>query len=284
MRQGLVANALRCKFLSIDKEKVEAVVEHPGFSPNEYDVNGQPKIWNMMKLLGAVRFYAYNTPYDETGKTLRDFKQLTDDRFTFMISSELVFSKDIYDHSVPKFPLHGHVQGGYVGTSSLNTHTKIYTENESKLLCSNITQVVSVDKTTRRPKPLPDWWRQKYAEAAKSFSSLKYDKFPRQDGAGLYKCTVAWSDTDAYKHTNWSSYVRFAVDAAHHCAKKGHLPNFDENLQNGVNKAELYYCGESSEDDVIDVYAWEDQDNSKLMFFDFEKNDKSIFQCKFYFF
>jgi hypothetical protein len=39
---------------------------------------------------------------------------------------------------------------------------------------SNINQVVYIDPSTRKPTPLPDWWKEKYAESAigKRFSII----------------------------------------------------------------------------------------------------------------
>ncbi|XP_033733363.1 uncharacterized protein LOC117322512 isoform X2 [Pecten maximus] len=238
----------------------------------------------MMKLMGAARFFAYSHPLDQEGRTFRDFSKMTSDRMTFMVSSEITFYKELYDFSIKKTPLRMHVIGGYIGSSSLNTITNMYDSTEKVLLASNITQVVSIDKATRRPKPLPDWWREKYAESAKKYVSLKFDKLTRPDCASVYECHVAWSDTDAYCHTNWASYARFVVDAAHYSSRKGDLKHFDDNLARGLHRVELHYCGESFMDDTVTVYTWEDQNNSNNLYFDMCKADKSIFQCKFHFF
>lgn len=245
---------------------------------------GHPKLWQMMKLMGAARGVAYHYPQDDSGRTFRDFARMTSDRMAFMISSEVVFSKDLYDFSIKKAPLRLHVLGGYVGSSSLNTITRMFDSTEEKLLASNITQVVSIDTETRRPKPLPDWWRDKYAESAKLHVSLKFDNIEHPSDASTYQCHVAWSDTDAYGHTNWASYARYVVDAAHHCSRKGDLKHFDSNIGHGLHKTELHYCGESFMDDTLTVYTWEDKNDSKMLYFDICKGDTSIFQSRFYFF
>ncbi|XP_069119555.1 uncharacterized protein [Argopecten irradians] len=285
IRKLAAAHALgTCTFISEDRNEVKAVIEHPGMNSGDYDINGQPKLWQMMKLMGSGRFFAYSYPLDQSGRTFRDFSKMTDDRMTFMVSSEIVFHKELYDFSIKKTPVRMHVIGGYIGSSSLNTITKMFDSTENVLLSSNVTQVVSIDRATRRPKPLPDWWREKYAESAKQHVSLKFDKLERPENAGVYICHVAWSDTDAYCHTNWASYARFVVDAAHHSSRKGDIKHFDENLARGLHKIQLYYCGESFMDDTLTVYSWEDPEDSTVLYFDVCKDHKSIFQCRFYFF
>ncbi|OWF41120.1 uncharacterized protein LOC110462886 [Mizuhopecten yessoensis] len=284
IRKLAAGHILDCTFISEDQDAVKAVIQHPGMVSGDYDVNGQPKLWQMMRLMGAARFFAHSHPLDQSGRTFRDFSKMSSDRMTFMISSEIIFYKELYDFSIKKTPLRMHVLGGYIGSSSLNTITKMFDSTEKVLLSSSVTQVVSIDRETRRPKPLPDWWREKYAASAKEHVSLKFDKMARPDNASSYECHVSWSDTDAYCHTNWASYARYVVDAAHHSSRKGDLPPFEENLTKGLHRIELHYCGESFMGDTLTVYSWEDQNNLNSLYFDLCKADKSIFQCKFHFF
>ncbi|KAK3096830.1 hypothetical protein FSP39_003740 [Pinctada imbricata] len=270
--------------LSVDEDKVEAIVKHPGFHHSDFDVLGQPKLWQIMGLVVTGRIFAHHYPLDDPKRTFRDYEKLTEDRLTFLVTSELQFTKLLYDKESPKRPLMMKVQGGYIGNSSFNSYTSVHAEN-GELLISNINQVVSIDMQTRRPKPLPDWWKQKYAESAKNKPSLKIAKFEKPGNTGFYQVKVAWSDTDFNHHTTWSAYVRYVIDAAHKCQREGTLSNFDDNLKSGISKLELQYFGESLEGDHLDVFVWEECSNGdRVLRGDVHKDGKSSFQCTLKFF
>ncbi|KAJ8308216.1 hypothetical protein KUTeg_013090 [Tegillarca granosa] len=264
--------------MEVNEDKVEAIVHHPGMSYADYDVNGQPRLWNVMRMVGSARWYSHHYPLDESGRTFRDYAEMTSDRLTFMVTSEFIMTKKMYDHSIPKSPLCVKVQGGYIGNTSMNSIATVTTATSEIELIRNTNQIVSINKSTRRPSPLPDWWKEKYTESAKNHKSLKIDKFEKADNAGFYQNKVAWSDTDRNLHTNFSTYVRFCIDAAHHCAKEGTLKHFEENLKNGINVVQLHFYQESNEGDMLDVYCWEDPSNSKKIYFDIHIGEKSIFQ------
>ena len=69
---------------------------------------------------------------------------------------------------------------------------------------------------------------------------------------------IAWSDTDNYKHTNFSSYLRFAIDAVHDALKQGKLQSqiSEAEVSSGTAVAKVAYLGESVEGDVLRVKVW----------------------------
>lgn len=85
--------------------------------------------------------------------------------------------------------------------------------------------MVLIDRSTRRSTPLPEQWRQSYTSRTSSKDPLRVDlQNPPSEaisGQSPYVVTVAWSDTDHNAHTNFTSYIRFAVDAVHHAVRKG---------------------------------------------------------------
>lgn len=271
------------KLLSVDETAVEAVVRHPGPTMSDFDVYGQPKLWNMMNLVVSGRMFVHHQPLDETGRTFRDFEKLTSDRLTFLVTSEVCFTKALYDPDIPKSSLLTTVRGGYIGNTSFNSHSFMKTES-NELLISNVNQVVSIDMETRRPKPLPDWWKVKYAESAKKFESYKLERFPRRENTSVYHVKVAWSDTDMNNHATWSAYVRYAKDAAHHAVRTGSLPDFEENLGKGISKIQSHYLGECLEGDELTVYIWEDSRESYQLKCHIDKNEECIFQTVISFF
>lgn len=230
-----------------------------------------------MKLLESARFFSHHWPLDDTGRTFRDYAEVTSDRLTFLVTSRMDIERCLYDNKIPKCPLDISVQGGYIGSSSLNSIATAQTLQGQGLL-SNINQVVSIDRSTRRPMPLPEWWRTKYAKVAEKFSSLKFERYPRPDSVVSYQVKVVRSDQDGNNHTNWSSYVRYSLDALYHNAKHGMMENFRDIDRRGLQTMELLYSGESFDDDLLDVYVWNKDDASFTACVHIEKANNLIFQ------
>lgn len=270
--------------MSVNEDRVEATVHTNGLSYADYDSrNAKPKPWHLMKFLESARYFAHHWPLDDSGKIFRDYAKLTDDRMTFLVTSVLDIKREMYNSKVLKSPLDVIVKGGFIGNSSLNSITSVITSAGIELM-SNVNQVVSIDKSSRRPLPLPDWWKQKYAESAKSCPPLKFSKIEKPENIPFYDYKVARSDLDGNNHANWSVYVKFALDAMYHFSKTGYLasmPNFDEF---SVNRMELMYSGESFDDDVLKVYAWEDHSSPFTAIVHIYKEDSFLFQGRFLFF
>ena len=236
-----------------------------------------------MKFMGSARFYAHHWPLDDTGRGFRDYAALTEDRMTFLVTAMLEMKPELYDLSVPKAPLDIILQGGYVGNSSLNSKTIVLTSTGQELI-SSVNQIVSIDKATRRPLPLPDWWKKKYAEKAKSSQPLKFSKIDKPENVPVYTFKVARSDVDGNNHANWSVYVRCAFDAMYHFSKTRYLSSMPDFDQLCVKRMELLYIGESFDDDVLQVNAWEDNSQALTVIVHVNKGDTLLFQGKFIFF
>ncbi|KAL3835939.1 hypothetical protein ACJMK2_021400 [Sinanodonta woodiana] len=266
--------------LTVNEEKCEANVIHPGLSYDDFDNRTErPRLWKMMRLMEGARFYSHHVPLDSTGRTFRDYAQLTDDRITFLVAAELDFYSEFYDFRIIKNPLRINVQGGYIGKTSLNSITKVFT-NSGNLICRNINQVVSVNKSTRRPLPLPVWWVNKYAESAIGKEPIKFEKEEKPpNGTESFQIQVVWSDTDANDHTNWSSYVRFILDTAYYVSSRRTVPYLQAMVENGVKRLELLYTGESFEGDVLTIHTWLCTKRTSRVIFHVNKGDEFICQC-----
>lgn len=236
-----------------------------------------------MKLLESARFFSHHWPLDEHGRTFRDYAEVTSDRMTFLVTSRMDIERSLYDTSVPKCPLDIKVQGGYIGSSSVNSIVTVQTEQSQRLL-SNVNQVVSIDRVTRRPMPFPDWWKTKYEKSARSYTSLKFEKYLKPDALEPFKIHVVRSDLDAYNHTNWTCYVRFALDGLYHNVKHGKLEMFNDIDRRGLQSMELLYAGESFDDDTLNVFVWGSEEDSYRARVHIEKDENLIFQGTFSFF
>lgn len=73
-----------------------------------------------------------------------------------------------------------------------------------------------MSKSTRRPVPIPDWWKSKYSSSVVDNEHLivAAEDVPTTVATSCYEMKVPWNEIDAYGHTNYQSYVKFCFDAA----------------------------------------------------------------------
>lgn len=262
-----------------------ASIKIPSLSMDDIDRTGNFSIWRIQKMLTGVRLAAYHITSPETGETFLEYDRLTSGLYTFMASAKTEITRECYDLPdaavSPSFEAKLHL--GYMGNSSLNSVATLYHTQTGKELARNINQVVTVDKTTRRPAPLPEWWKEKYGDCVVGNERLVIPLVPVPDEnvPGFYKgqCQVSWSDTDTYKHTNYLSYIRFCLDAAMDGIVDGQFQKFTGDiLQYHVKSIQLAYKGESLARDTLDITVWEDAINAYILHFDVKKDKNTIFQ------
>ncbi|KAK6181632.1 hypothetical protein SNE40_009453 [Patella caerulea] len=262
-----------------NEDKTGVVVHHPGLSFESYDRDGNPSITSIMKVLMSARAYAYHNPIDSTGATFLDYAKMTDDCFTFMASSEIEVEKMMYDIQVVKTPLDVKVNLGNIGKSSLNSVAEVTLPFNGMTLLRNVNQVVVIDKLTRKPKPVPDWWKEKYSGCTIRNQPLIIPKLVRPNKYYTYKFYVAWSDTDNYNHTNSASYSRFAINAIQNASSNKYFNSLTQDkLNSGIKKIQMSYIGESAEGDLIEASVWEASDKP-IAYCQFLKEGKAVFQC-----
>jgi len=201
----------------------------------------------------------------------------------FIAASSFDMSPELYDCSKPKSPLDVKLQVGHIGNCSLvNIATLMTTDGEQ--LVRNLTSFIAVDKDTRRSQPLPDWWKHKYAIMDKDVGLLRFSEYEKPLTAKAFKVYVNRSDQDLNGHTNWSCYVRFALDGLHHHVKHGLVSGFSDLEKRGTKRMELSYSGQSFDGDSLDVFVWKDADDINKVRTHIEKGGKLIFQGTFEFY
>ena len=197
-----------------------------------YHVAGLLSIWQLQAFMTKVRMFAGHLPSDSTGETHLEIDKLTVDRFTFMGSVKSSIAPSYY--SIPDMPrlpsLRGSVCLGYIGTSSFNAIATLNCADTGEVYVRNVDQVVSVDKSTRKPMPLPEWWRTKYAPMVVGIEPLVLPRFSPPETVHRYEYRVPWSDVDIYRHTNFSAYIRYCSDGATDGAYTGAYPSFTDTL------------------------------------------------------
>ncbi|XP_071103708.1 uncharacterized protein [Haliotis cracherodii] len=268
--------------LTVAETEEESVIHTPGLSYESIDRDGNPSMPSLMRFATTARIFATHVPLDETGRTMFDYAQLTSDRLTFVASSEVISEKAMYDTSVPKSPLDVLYQLGYVGKSSLSTVASIVVPSTGQTILRNTNHLVGMDKTSRRPKPLPDWWREKHGGSAIFKDPLIVPRLQRPTDAVQYKVKVAWTHTDNYNHTNYTTYVDFCIDALHYAIEKGCLGALTKDVvKRGIKSMRNTYIGESLENEELTIEVWSSDQDDRTVHFDIQKLGQSIFQSTF---
>lgn len=127
---------------------------------------------------------------------------------------------------------------------------------------------------------------------------------------------VSWSDTDHYKHTNFTSYARYTVDALHAAiraetensdgsfSKDSPLSNGDgsnqreitsgsgdarptalkgitrEVISNGLKNIQVCYLSESLEGQILNAHIWQEAGQKNVVFCSIERDRKEVCQLQ----
>ena len=167
---------------------------------------------------------------------------------------------------------------GYVGSTSQAWKGEIQNK-DGKVLATERVVFVCVNEESRRPVPLPSWFREKYAAFTKPKNQSQAVKKVAKPKHGFfsYKMKTAFSDTDLNLHVNKGSYVRYCVDCAETATAVGFYSVIKENfLLYRAKSLTTQYSGESRAGEELIVHTWEDASNPLLLYFQIEKEEKSI--------
>ncbi|KAL8570975.1 hypothetical protein ACOMHN_037835 [Nucella lapillus] len=263
-----------------------ATVIHPGLSPETFSFTGIPEIASLLKAVSVARIYAMNMPVDEKGNTFFEYDKITRGTYAFMYSTLVDIFPGMYDFAVPKTPLEVKVQGGHIGRTSLSTVSTVTCPaiSDQQTLLTQISQVVVVDRATRRPLPIEDHWRDKYQGHCVRGEPLivKQQEVPPSGPLSVYETKIAWNDIDFYNHTTFSHYPRFALNAVHDALRHGRLQGHltEEAFKAGVRQVKVCYLGESTEGDVLKIQVWpgEAEGNRCVVVCSMEKEGRVITQ------
>jgi len=146
-------------------------------------------------------------------------------------------------------------------------------------------QVVAVNKSTRRPTQIPDWWKLRYSSSVigNECLVLPVEHVPTTVTSSCHEMKVPWSEIDIYGHTNFQSYIKFCFDAAAEAVKSDRYATFSGDiLRYNVATIQSLYISESCANDVLRVVSWQSPDDPKEVHFSINKDDdgasKTLFQ------
>ena len=139
-----------------------------------------------------------NEPEKQQEEYFLDWPFFTSNFFHYVIGTEFVMSRAMYDNKVPKWPVDMKFTLGNVGSSSLTLTSDFYACNGEKEwstpLWTNTAQLVAVDKTTRKASRLPDWYQRKYKGRGCMNKGLIIKPFKRPAVTYAHPCVVGFFD------------------------------------------------------------------------------------------
>lgn len=234
----------------------------------------------------CAREIAFKSHNSEVGSTFLEFSKLCLDHFYFTVSTGLQIDRTFYDliscdqPSKPSFMVN--LLPGYIGRTSMNFVYHLTTDDHPNFLAKHTTQYVIVDKDSRKPVLIPDWWRRKYEKYFDSKQNLVFAplELPKANTTAFrYNMKPTWSDTDQYSHVNYRAYPRFCFDAAMEAVKMRLFKGFDGDILNyRVKTIESTYKGECVAGDQITVVSWQNSEYPLILYFIIEKDGKFIYQ------
>ncbi|XP_078661782.1 uncharacterized protein LOC144905848 [Branchiostoma floridae x Branchiostoma belcheri] len=171
----------------------------------------------------------------------------------------------------------------FVGKTSYIYETKMFDRDTDKELANRRIQMISINKETRRPKPLPDWAIEQYSHLTSLPRPAVVQPFDMSNvkPAFVYPVTVPPSDIDLNMHTNQSQYVRYCFNCAAAAAKRGAYSIISGDLLDyDLRSVDLLYQKESQEGDTLRIESWEDIREPDTIKFQVKKGDDNILQCK----
>ena len=178
---------------------------------------------------------------------------------------------------LPKFTVS--INLGYVGGSSLNSVAQLKDSETGEVYADNVNQVVTVSKETRKPIPIADWWKEKYASTAVGDGRLIVPLTPVPSSRHQHSLKVPYEDIDGYMHTNYTAYIKYCFEAAMDACKNAFYTQLKDDVLNyHVELMDIAYKGETKAGDELVISTWESEHNARKIHFDIAKNQSTMFQ------
>lgn len=241
-----------------------------------------------MSWFKAARLVVFNSPDPQLGSTFLDFDKLISDKYYFAASIRTQMTETLYQLMDVDDPpsISVEVNLGYAGNKSLNLVEVMSDKTSDSVLARNVIQCVLLDRATRKPASIPDWWKCKYEPFVVENRKLVLSIFPTpKENTKRYSIKPSWNDVDSNMHVGHLSYVGFCFDAAMDAVRNNFYAGFyGDILKYNVRTFESTYKGESQAGDLLTVVTWQNSQNPLLLHFSIEKDAKVIYQSSAEFF
>ena len=186
-----------------------------------------------------------------------------------------------YQISTPKYPLTISMQLTHLGRTSFTIVYSIGSPGNGTYATVKILGVF-VDKKTRRPTSLPQWWKEKYSLIQSPSQPPNVYGLKRPECSISFPVSINYSDTDENCHTTWPFYMRMCYDAfVDGTMRKAYKRINDEDASRGVKTLELVFKKESLLGDDLNVHSWEtDRHDVRELGFEITKGTEICVQAK----
>lgn len=236
---------------------------------------------HLMRLFGRGFFVACHTEDPDRGVTSYLDMAKMPNKLIFIRVINMTIEKDFHrlQHSNRRL-LSIRIHLSHVGNTSWNTISVLKDGNSGKVLATSRRKTVIINKVTRKPQPLPNWWKRKYAPTVVDSQELVVPSLEvPSENTYRYILTVTRKDTDLNKHVSNASYVKFCFDAATEAIRNNFYVGFHGDiLSYGVEALRMSFVKEARAGDSLTVITWQDTHNPKILHFSFEKADEIIYQ------
>ncbi|XP_067658874.1 uncharacterized protein [Haliotis asinina] len=209
----------------------------------------------------------------------------------FLVSGELRISSSMYNTRLPKYPAEVQTRFTSFRTSSVVWESILKVPGVPHVTASLTNNGVAVSTSTRKPCPLPYWFREKFGELYNKDPGVTFRqvettpvKMCRGVNSIPYMLTVKSRDIDANLHTNTVLYLQYCLDALddHLFRNKIRCKLNTESLL--VKSASFLHGGESDVADVLAVEFWDDETDAEMICFNILKSGISIYQARVHFY
>ena len=247
---------------------------------------GQMNIWDLHLLCVFSRQVASRASIVSGDHFYANFPKAVKDYYTFVASLKTDISNSFYNipFKPAVTPLLFKVYPGYIGKSSFNTVVDIHDQHSGELYVKNVNQLVCVNKLSRKPTNLPQWFRDKYANLNKGSSLIVPKLIKPSDDIPTHTChiRVPYSDIDLYKHTNFSAYLKYSIEAAMEASNRGIYRELFSGvlMKFRVKSVKTAFIGEAIAENMLSVTTWQDSENQQQIYCDIthQGTKKSICQ------
>ncbi|XP_019613483.1 PREDICTED: uncharacterized protein LOC109461545 [Branchiostoma belcheri] len=236
--------------LSEDGTKLVATYE---LHPFDFDRSGRVQVWTYLRMLEFARIAAIQPLIKEHTGTQNDGST------AFVRYQEVEFSPRFYTIVKPNTSLVMAVGISYVGRSSLIYDYGIRSNASDDIIGRSFTQMVRVNRKTRRPIAWPDALIDRFSNEGQDRPVVPgpFEQIP--EPAFVCKVRVSNSDIDVRKHTNQSVYLRYCLDAAAIAARRNSFSVIKDIALCPIRKVGILYQREALLGDELTLEMWEDQ-------------------------
>ena len=231
------------------------------FKKIHYCVSGKLYLWSLAKMFEASRVIAL--------WTLLGLIVRTPDSSIFIANAvyeitPYFYEKQFnYNNSFGKnIPIKIVIYISAIGKTSYTNVTEWIDLDTGKLVARMFTKFVHVSTATRKPKPIPDVFKNSIEHHLKSLKDVvqleRGKPISVSENVFIFKIKPLHSDCDSNNHINQAIYVRWCSDAGSAAALNGSLKQYTKHIERyRVKSMDAHHLGEAVVGDIVDVCVWE---------------------------